>query len=128
MGWRMVRSRLAVRALVVVGLAVQIAAVTLTPFAWAMNDADAETILCTCTHGAEATCPMHHKTTAPSSICVMQPTNERATLLTPLFSLAGPIPSVAPVPYPPATHDLPIRPSSVVAAPSVTPDPPPPRA
>src|SRR6266852_2464591 len=59
---------------------------------------------CVCTHGAEATCPMHHKTpTGSPKVCVMQSeTTSVPATLNSLFSVAGlvPAPPLAMVPVP----------------------------
>jgi hypothetical protein len=84
---------------------------------------------CVCTHGADATCPMHHTTAAGSKVCVMQSaTTSVPSTLNALFSVAGlvPAPSQAIVPVPIARAVLFER-LMLTQRPS-PPDPPPPRA
>src|SRR5579864_3733299 len=90
---------------------------------------DASLAECVCTHGADATCPMHHRTAAGSTVCVMQSaaTDVPATLNL-LFSIAGLVPT-------PRLNTAPVHPvdaiifeRSVLRYRSSPPDSPPPRA
>src|SRR5579862_4807791 len=52
---------------------------------------------CVCAHGADATCPMHHKSTAGAKVCVMQSANTGVSgTLSSLFSIAGLLPTPTP--------------------------------
>jgi hypothetical protein len=84
---------------------------------------------CVCAHGADATCPMHHKAPAGSSkVCAMQSaTTSVPATLNALFSVAGLVPTLPLVMVPVATASaLPFERSMLTPRPS-PPDPPPPR-
>lgn len=92
--------------------------------------ASAEELLeCTCTHGNQAMCPMHHKPAPGSKICLMRSADDRgAAVLNSLFGAAGLLPTGTPIAAPVAIQ-------IVVRTDTTTPDlrpsppePPPPRA
>jgi len=128
----MTRLRRLLAPLAVVWLSCQIGTVALVPVAMWASAASPHAAECTCGHGADAMCPMHHHGPAGNSSrhCSMQPANGTGTaVLTTIFGVAGPIPEsaaslVAPVPSTsvgPADVD-------VRGERPVPPDPPPPRA
>jgi hypothetical protein len=84
---------------------------------------------CLCTNGADASCPMHHRTTPSSKVCVMQSlTTSAPATLNALLSVVGLVPDRS------LTTALALRASPVLIECSMTterpspPDPPPPRA
>jgi hypothetical protein len=108
-------------------LCCQLGTVALVPVAlWITTDPHAAE--CTCGHGADAMCPMHHKSTGRSAPCAMQAANDSTAVLT---TFAGPAGLIA---EPPQSIHLPTctdcqRPADVHLAGErpVPPDPPPPR-
>ncbi len=125
----MTRARRVLARVAAVWLCCQLVAGTLGPVAIALGAPDANAVECTCGHGGDATCPMHHKSTTGSKVCVMRALGERPGLvLSSTFGLTGPVPA--------STYSIvlasdrreiwtavsmrPIRPAP--------PDPPPPRA
>jgi hypothetical protein len=125
----MTRLRRALGVVAAVWLFCQVVAVALAPIAVATASTDGSAAECTCTHGENASCPMHHKRASGSTICVMQnATGEATVLLTTLFGLAG-------LTSPPVVLAVPVQPGRValtdpqmIAAHPTPPDPPPPRA
>jgi len=119
----MIRTRRAVGRIAGMWLVCQLATIALVP---ALLEASLED--CVCAHGADAACPMHHKTTAGFKVCAMQSaTTNVPTTLNSLFSIAGlvPAPPLAMVLVPTASARLFER-----LAPTdqqSPPDPPPPR-
>lgn len=105
------------------------ATLTLVPALLWLQSRDANAAECTCATGAEATCPMHHRTAAGANVCVIQSLTTNATAtLNALFGIVGLVPAplmtTAPVPtVSPALLDW----SMATERPS-PPDPPPPRA
>jgi hypothetical protein len=84
---------------------------------------------CVCAHGADATCPMHHKPTPGVRVCVMQGAEGNVPgTLTSLFSIAG----VLPDPTQTTVAASMTGPVAVELSPAIDrsspPDPPPPRA
>lgn len=128
----MTRVRRALAPLAAMWLSCQIATVALVPVALWVSAADPHAAECTCGHGADAMCPMHHHkpTGNTNGNCAMQAANSPATaVLTALVGVAGLIPEatgsfVAPVPSTRVrTSDADVRGER-----PVPPDPPPPRA
>jgi hypothetical protein len=128
----MTRLRRVLAPLALIWLSCQIGTVALGPIALWVSAAHPHAAECTCGHGADAMCPMHHHKPAgnSNSPCSMQAANSTGTaVLTTIFGVAGPIPEsaaslVAPVPSTsvgPADVD-------VRGERPVPPDPPPPRA
>lgn len=91
---------------------------------------EASAATCVCPLGADATCPMHHKSAGGSKVCALQSTttSEPATLQA-LFSVAGllPTPPRPVVPVVTAVSAVGFERSIPTERPS-PPDPPPPRA
>jgi len=91
---------------------------------------DASLAECVCPQGADATCPMHHKTAGGRQACAMQSTTTSApATLNALFSVTGLLPALiaqATVLVPSASAAL-FEGSRLTQRPS-PPDPPPPRA
>jgi hypothetical protein len=117
-------TRRAVGPIAAVWLLCQAATLAVVPILLEISLAD-----CVCAHGADATCPMHHKTAAGSTACAMQSaTTSVPAALNSLFSLAGLVPA------PPHTIvRVPMVSAVRFERPMLTgrpspPDPPPPRA
>ncbi len=128
----MTRLRRALAPLAAIWLSCQIGTVGLVPAALWVSAADPHAAECTCGHGADAMCPMHHHkpTGNTNGNCAMQAAKSPATaVLTALVGVAGLIPEstgsfVAPVPSTRVrTSDVDVRGER-----PVPPDPPPPRA
>lgn len=105
-------------------LVCQAATLTLVPVLLSASLAE-----CTCIHGADATCPMHHGAAARSKMCVMRSmTMSATTALNSLFGLIGLIPTplltIAPRPMASPTF----LDCSTASQRPLPPDPPPPRA
>jgi hypothetical protein len=116
--------RRAIGPVAAVWLLCQAATLTLVPAQLGASLAE-----CTCSHGADGTCPMHHPAAATSKVCVVQSmTASGAATVNALFSVVGLVSvrslAVAPVP---ATSALPVERPMAIGRPS-SPDPPPPRA
>jgi hypothetical protein len=122
----MIRVRRVLGPIAALWLACQAATLTLVPvLGWQSTGAAA----CTCTHGADAMCPMHHKTAAGTTVCTLQSaTTSPAAALNALFGAVGvvPISHGATIPAP-AVRRVRLAPSIATARPA-PPDPPPPRA
>jgi hypothetical protein len=119
----MSRARHALGPIAALWLLCQAATLTLVPALLYANPA-----ACQCLPGADATCPMHHKTAAGSQVCAIQrATTSPAATLNALFGVVGllPAPARAIVPAPRASLVLPER--SVASRRPSPPDPPPPR-
>jgi hypothetical protein len=120
----MTRLRRALGPIAAVWLACQAATLTIVPAQLGASLAE-----CACTHGAEATCPMHHGAAVTSRVCVLQSlTASGAAMVNALFSLVGlePVRSLATVRVP-AVSPVAVECSMATDRPS-PPDPPPPRA
>jgi len=123
----MARFRRAVARVVVVWLSCQIASAACAPIWTTSGGHDIE---CHCTHGADATCPMHHTPAPGSKICVMRAAPGNATIVfASLFGVAGLVPTPA-HPADPHRHPqaLVLRHRQPISYAPVPPDPPPPRA
>jgi hypothetical protein len=107
----------------------QLGTVLLVPVAVSAGASDSHAAECTCGHGAEATCPMHHKPAGSAKPCAMQSTNIfGAGAISSLVGIAG----VLGVP----THSIglvdqfarrPALDAHLTGQRPVPPDPPPPR-
>jgi hypothetical protein len=83
---------------------------------------------CTCMHGEHAICPMHHRPTPGSKICLIGSTDDTLATLGSLFQAVGLMPSVTSAPAPAVIAAASISLTSSITVRSVPPDPPPPRA
>src|SRR5438477_6558257 len=95
----MTRLRRALAPLAVIWLSCQVATVGLAPVALWVGTTDPHAAECTCGHGADAMCPMHHHKPAgnTNSNCAMQAANGPATaVLTTLVPVAGLVPESTP--------------------------------
>jgi hypothetical protein len=116
--------RRAIGPVAAVWLLCQAATLTLVPAQLGASLAE-----CTCSHGADGTCPMHHPAAATSKVCVVQSmTASGAATVNALFSVVGPVPVRSLV-----TVLVPAARPVAVGCPTATdrpspPDPPPPRA
>ncbi len=115
-------------------LVCQAATLTLAPALLWFGSTDAGLMECTCTHGVDATCPLHHRTTGSSStassrLCVVRSmTTSAAASLNALFGVAGLLParSLAMF-FVPAVSPALLE-CSIDSRRPLPPDPPPPRA
>jgi hypothetical protein len=106
----------------------QLASAALTPLAVRAGRADGQTATCTCTHGADAACPMH-RNTARSKTCVLQSTTgHSAVLLTSLFGITGIVPARTHLLAPARATYVAIVDLQLTLKRPGPPDPPPPRA
>jgi hypothetical protein len=120
----MTRVRRALGPIAAVWLVCQAATLTLVP-----SLLGASLTECECSHGADASCPMHRGTAATSKVCVLQSmTASGAATLHALFTVVGLVParSLA-IALVPTASPVPIEGSIATERPS-PPDPPPPRA
>ena len=120
----MTRVRRALGLIAAVWLVCQAATLTLAPALLEASLAE-----CLCTHGVDASCPMHHRTEAGARVCVKQSlTTSAAATLHALFSIVGLVParSLATALVP--TASLVVIQSSMATERPSPPDPPPPRA
>ena len=82
----------------VVWLLSQLASAALVPLAVWADPIDVHGAACTCTHGANAACPMHRNTAASPKTCALQSTAEHsAVLFTSLFGITGIVPARTPL-------------------------------
>jgi hypothetical protein len=89
----MMRVRSVLYGIAIVWLSCQAITMALVPAVLLTSAADADADECTCTHGADAMCPMHHHQTTDSTHCVMQTsTTIDGAMLTSLLGVAGLIP------------------------------------
>jgi hypothetical protein len=105
------------------------ATLTLVPALLWVQAMDASVTECTCATGADATCPMHHRTAGGSKVCVIQSLTTNATVtLNALFGIIGLVPAPPMMTAPVATTS-PVRLGRSMATERPSPpDPPPPRA
>jgi hypothetical protein len=121
---RCVRSTL--RAAAITWLFVQVAAIAAAPVVLA-NHASEVDVDCTCTHGPNAICPMHHKPGPGAKVCAIGGMDDSVGVLASLFHAIGLMPAsteiavVAPIPLPSLTS------ARFASHHPVPPDPPPPR-
>jgi hypothetical protein len=95
-----------------------------------LTAADSHTLACTCGHGADEMCPMHHKRPSSPVRCAMQAAGESGTAaLTTLVGLSGLIPESTPaIVAASATPNVAAVDAHLIGERPVPPDPPPPRA
>ena len=113
-------------------LSCQVGTIVLAPVSVWVSAADPDAAECTCGHGADAMCPMHHHKPAgnPDSHCSMLAANVAGTaVLTTIAGVAGLIPEPAPSLVAPVSSTS-VTPAGVDIRGErpVPPDPPPPRA
>lgn len=126
----MLRLRRVLAPLTALWLLCQVGTAALVPVVLRETPVSAHGTECTCGHGDDMMCPMHHHAAGKPVQCAMQPLDHSSTAV--LMALAGvagfiapPRPSIQPALSVPHTHaavDLPLGPRPV------PPDPPPPRA
>jgi hypothetical protein len=123
----MARVRSALRAVAMTWLVLQSAALVSTPVLLSLASQETEPE-CTCIHGANAICPMHHKPAPGSKICVIGSADNGLASLTSLFHLT----SLAPVRIQPLSLAFAertfVHPLASPLFQIIAPDPPPPRA
>jgi hypothetical protein len=97
-------------------------------FAITVLGAEVHAGACTCTHGVDAACPMHHRPASGSGTCVLQRTAEpAAALAATLFGLSAIASERTPPAAPAASTKLRLREHQITEPHSEPPDPPPPR-
>lgn len=108
----------------------QAGTVTLVPVALWVRAADPHAVTCSCGHGADAMCPMHHKRASSATHCAMQATDGSGTaILTTLVGLIGLITESTPaVAAATAAPNAAAADARLAGERPVPPDPPPPRA
>ena len=115
--------------LVVASLFARTGTIALAPIAFWVIAADAHPTACTCAHGTEAACPMHHKATPGLKVCVMRTLADSPTvLLSSLLGLAGLMPSATDAIVQLSSETAATVALSMATERAVTPDPPPPRS
>jgi hypothetical protein len=124
----MTRVRLVLGPIAAGWLVCQAATLTLAPALLLFGLLDSRLTECTCTHGADANCPVHHRATAGSRVCVMQGlTTDATATLNVLFGIVGLVPAPALTICPVPTASSVLLECSMVTGQPVPPDPPPPR-
>ena len=107
----------------------QATTLALVPTLLGIGVMDASVTDCTCTHGANATCPMHHKPSASAKVCALESLGTgTVALLNSLLGVVGflPAPTLATIQEPARTAALLDR--STPASRRISPDSPPPRS
>jgi hypothetical protein len=127
----MTRLRGALAPVAALWLSCQIGTVALAPVALWVSAADPHAAECTCGHGADMMCPMHHHTPTGNgnSRCAMEATNgPGAAVLTTIVGVAGLLPASTPalVALAPSTGVVPSD-VDVRSERPIPPEPPPPR-
>ena len=125
----MTQVRRALAPITAIWLFCQVGTLALVPVALWTTAADPHPAECTCGHGADATCPMHHKSTDGTAPCAMKAADSsRTAVLTTLAGMAGlvaePTRSIQPPVSTECTRTADVH---VVGERPVPPDPPPPR-
>jgi hypothetical protein len=126
----MAQARRLLAPLTAIWLCCQVGTVTFVPVVLWVHGLDPHAAECTCGHGADATCPMHHKSTDRSSTrCAMQSANSSgAAVLTTLVGIAGVVaPSTPSIQLPIPSVSARTADADVRGRRPVPPDPPPPR-
>jgi hypothetical protein len=110
-------------------LFLQVAAVAAVQAVLWTTPVAADLVRCTCVHGAEEVCPMHHEPASNPDICLLRSGTDGGTaILTLILSNVGLLPADAAAP-PPASALLDGVVSGIVESiRPIPPDPPPPRA
>src|SRR5437773_11345069 len=88
----MARVRSALRAIALTWLVMQSAALASTPVLLSLPSHEMEPE-CSCIHGPNAICPMHHKPAPGSKVCVIGATDDGLAALTSLFHLTSLVPA-----------------------------------
>jgi hypothetical protein len=110
-------------------LSAQLGAIAIVPPALWISAPTAHATACSCGHGADDFCPMHHPRDGRSSRCAMQARDgSGAAIVTTLIALTGITPDSSPAPEPPAAS-APVHAASrhAIGERPIPPDPPPPR-
>jgi hypothetical protein len=125
----MPRARRALGLVAATWLFCQATTLALVPTLLGIGAMEASVADCTCTHGANATCPMHHKPSASAKACALQGmTASGVALVNALLGVAGllPAPSLEMHQGPPRTT-APFDRSTATSR-RISPDSPPPRS
>jgi len=106
----------------------RVVALVATPLAMWTSAADAA-VECHCTHGADATCPMHHKPASGTRLCAMQAAGDWTTAaLESILGLAAPHERQVAVAEWCEVSRVDAIATAPASLPCVPPEPPPPRA
>jgi hypothetical protein len=125
----MIRARRALGPIAALWLLCQAATLTLVPVLAGLGATAAGVAVCTCTHGADANCPMHHKAALGAPVCRLKSaTASPVAALNALFGAMGvmPVSERATTPAPAVSRVRLAR--SIATARPAPPDPPPPSA
>jgi hypothetical protein len=107
----------------------QTATLTVALPAFRMQSTSTNEVVCTCSHGGDGTCPMHHKTSAGSKLCLTHSADDSGTLvLRSLLGGVGLIPARTAATAPDWMGTQPVMDFSAATGRPLPPDPPPPRA
>jgi len=107
----------------------QATTLVLVPTLLGIGAMEASVAECTCTHGANATCPMHHKTSAGAKVCALQGmTTSSTALVNALFGVAGFLPAPTPAANQGPTRLTVRLDRSTATSRRISPDSPPPRS
>jgi hypothetical protein len=125
----MMRVRRTLVSVAALWLCCQLSTLALTPVLLWAGWSDVHAQECTCAHGTEAACPMHHKSAPGAKPCVMQSTSDHATVVPlSLFGIIGLVPGpIAPL-HVAQSGSLSIIEAHMMTGRPVPPDPRPPRA
>jgi hypothetical protein len=105
----------------------RVAALVAAPVAVWIDAVDAASG-CHCTHGADATCPMHHKAAGGTRVCAMQAAGDWATTtVESMLGLAAPHALHVALDEPRAVERVSEIGCASISFPAVPPEPPPPR-
>lgn len=125
----MPRARRALGLVAATWLFCQAATLVLVPTLLGIGAMEASIAECTCTHGANATCPMHHKPSASAKVCALQGmTTSRLALVNALFGVAGLLPAPAQATNQGSARTTARLDRSAATSRQPSPDSPPPRA
>jgi hypothetical protein len=107
----------------------QAATMTVAPVVFSISSTE-ELLVCTCTHGDHAICPMHHKPAPGTKICLMRSANDNGgtAILTSLLAGVGPIAEQTTIAAPSSISTRIIIEATRPSGRSAPPDPRPPRA
>src|SRR5689334_7357237 len=89
------RVRMALRAIAVTWLLAQALTMSVAAVAVSLAGAQDDSVECSCTHGANAICPMHHRPASGSTVCAIGSIDHGVAALTSLLSITGLIPQSA---------------------------------
>lgn len=110
-------------------LVCQATTLALVPTLLGIGAMEASVADCTCTHGANATCPMHHKPSASAKACALQGmTTTGVVLVNVLLGAAGLLPAPTQAANQEPARTMARLDRSTAASRRISPDSPPPRS